>query len=159
MLNFTHALCLTYIMDGEGVQKTGNNVSTKKTWGKSVHVVKVRHKKVVIAVHGIHGKKTQWPGIATAGVSFSLEDSIEKYSRCGKRALSLLLCLCIRSCFGRLPPSTGKAVVLVRNRHLFLCRFLYMTCFMLLIADYHLYCGTESRSPRWLPLNTTSVGP
>lgn len=61
-------------------------------------------------------------GIASFGGSFPREDSMEQYRQCGTRTLLLLRCLCLRSCFARLPPSTGKVVVLVRNwRQIFLC--------------------------------------
>ena len=36
------------------------------------------------------------PGIASAGGSFPLEDSLDKYRRCGRRALLLLWCLYLR---------------------------------------------------------------
>ena len=47
------------------------------------------------------------PGIASAGGSFPQEDAREKYMRCGRRALLLLL--------WHLSPLLNGAVVLVRN--------------------------------------------
>ena len=55
--------------------------SDKKTRGKIVPVVNLRHAKVV---DGIHVKNLACirPSIAPAGGSFPLEDYMEKYRRC-----------------------------------------------------------------------------
>ena len=79
-------------MYGEGVQKVGNYLSTSKTKVKIAPVVKLCHAKVVVSSRRHSRKKPVTcirPGIASTGGSFLLEDSMEKYRRCGGRALFL----------------------------------------------------------------------
>ena len=90
MLYYTHAFCL---MVSGGYEKTGNTFSTLQTRGKIVSVIKLRHTKVVRRGRWYPQKKPVAcirPGIASAGGYFPREDSLEKYKRCGRRALLLL---------------------------------------------------------------------
>ena len=50
MFYFTHAFCLTYSMDGEGVPKNREYHFDMKNRGKIVPVVKLRHAKVAVVV-------------------------------------------------------------------------------------------------------------
>ena len=62
--------------------------------GKIVSVIKLRHAKVVRSGRRYHQNKPVAcirPGIASAGGSFPRENSWEKYKRCRRRALLLLL--------------------------------------------------------------------
>ena len=70
-------------------QKTGNTFLTQKTREKIIvpPVVKLRHAKVVASrQYDIPGKNQRVacirPGIASFGVFFPREDSLEKYRRC-----------------------------------------------------------------------------
>ena len=132
--SITHTLfCLTYGM-GRVYQKKGNNFSTSKTRVKIVPVVKLRHRKVVVVVDGIHKRNQRHAFVPVSRrqvvifpkTLWSIIGGVEDvHCCCGA---------CLRCCcFGRFPDIWKRSCWHVTDNKFLVASNL--TCSLLLIAN------------------------
>ena len=129
-----HTRFLDELRQGEGIQKTGINFSTRKTRGKIVPVVKLRHAKVVV-VDGMH-VINQWHAFVPVShrrVVLFPEKTLWRSIGGVEGVLCCCCGACLRCCFGRLPVKWKRSCWYVTDKYF--CVAFYLTCSLLLIAD------------------------